>query len=95
MYQEGTPLCPAVLSDVSLVNRGDLIQQLAYRKWKSTILQLLNGLLVPTKGSVRVLILITSTSVNKQIRQIRPMMFMTKSGTTWRKDDFFDGCRCL
>ena len=39
---------------------------------KSTILQLLNGLLVPTKGSVRVFdTLITPTSVNKQIRQIR------------------------
>ena len=52
----------------------DLIQQLLgiQEVGKSTILQLLNGLLVPTKGSVRVFdTLITSTSVNKQIRQIR------------------------
>ncbi|TVW80751.1 ATP-binding cassette domain-containing protein, partial [Streptococcus pneumoniae] len=39
---------------------------------KSTILQLLNGLLVPSQGSVRVFdTLITSTSKNKDIRQIR------------------------
>ena len=39
---------------------------------KSTILQLLNGLLVPSKGSVRVFdTVITPTSTNKEIRQIR------------------------
>lgn len=73
-YQEGTPFASAALSDVSLT-----IEDASYTaiightgSGKSTILQLLNGLLVPTEGSVRVFdTLITSTSVNKQIRQIR------------------------
>ena len=39
---------------------------------KSTILQLLNGLLVPTEGSVVIDdVKITSTSVNKDIKQVR------------------------
>lgn len=73
-YQEGTPLASAALSDVSLtIEDGSytaLIGQTG--SGKSTILQLLNGLLVPSQGSVRVFdTLITSTSKNKDIRQIR------------------------
>ena len=73
-YQEGTPFASAVLSDVSLtIEDGSYTAIIGHTgSGKSTILQLLNGLLVPTKGSVRVFdTLITPTSVNKQIRQIR------------------------
>ena len=73
-YQEGTPFASAALSDVSLtIEDGSYTAIIGHTgSGKSTILQLLNGLLVPTKGSVRVFdTLITSTSVNKQIRQIR------------------------
>ena len=73
-YQEGTPFASAALSDVSLtIDDGSYTAIIGHTgSGKSTILQLLNGLLVPTKGSVRVFdTLITSTSINKQIRQIR------------------------
>ncbi|WP_454385741.1 energy-coupling factor transporter ATPase [Streptococcus sp. Marseille-Q7087] len=73
-YQEGTPFASAALSDVSLtIENGSYTAIIGHTgSGKSTILQLLNGLLVPTEGSVRVFdTLITSTSVNKQIRQIR------------------------
>lgn len=73
-YQEGTPFASAALSDVSLtIEDGSYTAIVGHTgSGKSTILQLLNGLLVPTKGSVRVFdTLITPTSVNKQIRQIR------------------------
>ena len=73
-YQEGTPFASAALSDVSLsIEDGSYTAIIEHTgSGKSTILQLLNGLLVPTKGSVRVFdTLITPTSVNKQIRQIR------------------------
>ena len=73
-YQEGTPFASAALSDVSLtIGDGSYTAIIGHTgSGKSTILQLLNGLLVPTEGSVRVFdTLITSTSVNKQIRQIR------------------------
>ena len=73
-YQEGTPFASAVLSDVSLtIEDGSYTAIIGHTgSGKSTILQLLNGLLVPTEGSVRVFdTLITPTSVNKQIRQIR------------------------
>ena len=73
-YQEGTPFASAALSNVSLtIEDGSYTAIIGHTgSGKSTILQLLNGLLVPTKGSVRVFdTLITSTSVNKQIRQIR------------------------
>ena len=62
------------MSDVSLsIEDGSYTAIIGHTgSGKSTILQLLNGLLVPTEGSVRVFdTLITSTSVNKQIRQIR------------------------
>ena len=73
-YQEGTPFASAALSDVSLtIEDGSYTAIIGHTgSGKSTILQLLNGLLVPTNGSVRVFdTLITPTSVNKQIRQIR------------------------
>ncbi|VNW35201.1 cobalt ABC transporter ATP-binding protein [Streptococcus pneumoniae] len=73
-YQEGTPLASAALSDVSLtIEDGSYTALIGHTgSGKSTILQLLNGLLVPSQGSVRVFdALITSTSKNKDIRQIR------------------------
>lgn len=73
-YQEGTPLASAALSDVSLtIEDGSYTALIGNTgSGKSTILQLLNGLLVPNQGSVRVFdTLITSTSKNKDIRQIR------------------------
>lgn len=73
-YQEGTPLASAALLDVSLtIEDGSYTALIGHTgSGKSTILQLLNGLLVPSQGSVRVFdTLITSTSKNKDIRQIR------------------------
>lgn len=73
-YQDGTPFSSAALSDVSLtIEDGSYTAFIGHTgSGKSTILQLLNGLLVPTEGSVRVFdTLITATSVNKEIRQIR------------------------
>ncbi|HHA9262742.1 cobalt ABC transporter ATP-binding protein [Streptococcus pneumoniae] len=73
-YQEGTLLASAALSDVSLtIEDGSYTALIGHTgSGKSTILQLLNGLLVPSQGSVRVFdTLITSTSKNKDIRQIR------------------------
>ncbi|HEW9546555.1 TPA: energy-coupling factor transporter ATPase [Streptococcus pneumoniae] len=73
-YQEGTPLASAALSDVSLtIEDGSYTALIGHTgSGKSTILQLLNGLLVPSQGSMRVFdTLITSTSKNKDIRQIR------------------------
>ena len=73
-YQGGTPLASAALSDVSLtIEDGSYTALIGHTgSGKSTILQLFNGLLVPSQGSVRVFdTLITSTSKNKDIRQIR------------------------
>lgn len=73
-YQEGTPLASAALSDVSLtIEDGSYTALIGHTgSGKSTILQLLNGLLVPSQGSVLVFdTLVTSTSKNKDIRQIR------------------------
>ena len=73
-YQEGTPLASTALSDVSLtIEDGSYTALIGHTgSGKSTILQLLNGLLVTSQGSVRVFdTLITSTSKNKDIRQIR------------------------
>ena len=73
-YQEGTPLSSSALTDVSLtIEDGSYTALIGHTgSGKSTILQLLNGLLVPSKGSVRVFdTVITSTSTNKEIRQIR------------------------
>ncbi|HGQ0861763.1 TPA: energy-coupling factor transporter ATPase [Streptococcus pneumoniae] len=73
-YQEGIPLASAALSDVSLtIEDGSYTALIGHTgSGKSTILQFLNGLLVPSQGSVRIFdTLITSTSKNKDIRQIR------------------------
>ena len=73
-YQEGNPLASTALLDVSLtIEDGSYTALIGHTgSGKSTILQLLNGLLVPSQGSVRVFdTLITSTSKNKDIRQIR------------------------
>ena len=73
-YQEGTPLASTALSDVSLtIEDGSYTALIGHTgSGKSTILQLLNGLLVPSQGSVRVFdTFITSNSKNKDIRQIR------------------------
>lgn len=73
-YQEDTPLASTALSDVSLtIEDGSYTALIGHTgSGKSTILQLLNGLLVPSQGSVRVFdTLITSNSKNKDIRQIR------------------------
>lgn len=74
IYQEGTPLASTALSNVSLtIEDGSYTALIGHTgSGKSTILQLLNGLLVPSQGTVRVFdTLITSTSKNKDIRQIR------------------------
>lgn len=73
-YQEGTPLSSSALTDVSLtIEDGSYTALIGHTgSGKSTILQLLNGLLVPSKGSVRVFdTVISPTSTNKEIRQIR------------------------
>ena len=73
-YQEGTPLASTALADVSLtIEDGSYTALIGHTgSGKSTILQLLNGLLVPSQGTVRVFdTLITSNSKNKDIRQIR------------------------
>ena len=74
IYQNGTPFASTALSDVSLtIKDGSYTALIGHTgSGKSTILQLLNGLLVPTDGEVRVFdTLITPTSVNKEIRQVR------------------------
>lgn len=74
IYQNGTPFASTALSDVSLtIKDGSYTALIGHTgSGKSTILQLLNGLLVPTDGEVHVFdTLITPTSVNKEIRQIR------------------------
>ena len=73
-YQEGTPLSSSALTDVSLtIEDGSYAALVGHTgSGKSTILQLLNGLLVPSRGSVQVFdTVITPTSTNKEIRQIR------------------------
>lgn len=73
-YQEGTPLSSSALTDVSLtIEDGSYTALVGHTgSGKSTILQLLNGLLLPSKGSVRVFdTVITPISTNKEIRQIR------------------------
>lgn len=74
IYQNGTPFASTALSDVSLtIKDGSYTALIGHTgSGKSTILQLLNGLLVPTDGEVHVFdTLITPTSVNKEIRQVR------------------------
>ena len=68
--KKGLPYASTALSDVSLtIEDGSYTALIGHTgSGKSTILQLLNGLLVPSQGSVRVFdTLITSTSKNKDI----------------------------
>ena len=73
-YQAGTPFEGPALFEVNLeIKDGSYTALIGHTgSGKSTILQLLNGLLVPTEGSVVIDELkITSTSVNKDIKQVR------------------------
>ena len=73
-YQAGTPFEGPALFDVNLEIKDDSYTALIGHtgSGKSTILQLLNGLLTPSVGSVTVNdIEITATSVNKDIKQVR------------------------
>lgn len=73
-YQAGTPFEGPALFDVNLeIKDGSYTTLIGHTgSGKSTILQLLNGLLTPSVGSVTVNdIEITATSVNKDIKQVR------------------------
>lgn len=73
-YQAGTPLESPALFEVNLeIKDGSYTALVGHTgSGKSTILQLLNGLLVPTEGSVVIDdVKITSTSINKDIKQVR------------------------
>ena len=73
-YQAGTPFESPALFEVNLeIKNGSYISLVGHTgSGKSTILQLLNGLLVPTEGSVVINdVKITSTSINKDIKQVR------------------------
>ena len=73
-YQAGTPFEGPALFDVNLeIKDGSYTALIGHTgSGKSTILQLLNGLLTPSVGSVTVNdIEITATSVNKYIKQVR------------------------
>ena len=73
-YQAGTPFEGPALVDVNLeIKDGSYTALIGHTgSGKSTILQLLNGLLTPSVGSVTVNdIEITATSVNKDIKQVR------------------------
>ena len=73
-YQAGTPFEGPALFEVNLeIKDGSYTALVGHTgSGKSTILQLLNGLLVPTEGSVVIDdVKITSTSVNKDIKQVR------------------------
>ena len=73
-YQAGTPFEGPALFEVNLeIKDGSYTALVGHTgSGKSTILQLLNGLLVPTEGSVVINdVKITSTSINKDIKQVR------------------------
>lgn len=73
-YQSGTPFEGHALFDLDLeITDGTYTAIIGHTgSGKSTILQLLNGLNVPTKGSVVIDdTVITATSVNKEIKQVR------------------------
>ena len=73
-YQAGTPFEGPALFDVNLeIKDGSYTALIGHTgSGKSTILQLLNGLLTPSVGSVTVNdIEITAASVNKDIKQVR------------------------
>lgn len=73
-YQEGTPFEGRALFDINLaITDGSYTAFIGHTgSGKSTIMQLLNGLNVPTKGTVFVDdIAITSVSKNKDIKSVR------------------------
>ena len=73
-YQAGTPFEGPALFEVDLeIKSGSYTALIGHTgSGKSTILQLLNGLLVPNQGSVEVgSTVITADSVNKDIKQVR------------------------
>ena len=73
-YQAGTPFEGPALFDVNLeVKTGSYTALIGHTgSGKSTILQLLNGLLTPSSGSVLIDdIEITAASINKDIKQVR------------------------
>ena len=73
-YQAGTPFEGPALFEVDLeIKDGSYTALIGHTgSGKSTILQLLNGLLTPIEGSVQVNnVTITSNSVNKDIKQVR------------------------
>lgn len=73
-YQAGTPFEGPALFGVDLeIKSGSYTALIGHTgSGKSTILQLLNGLLVPNQGSVEVgSTVITADSVNKDIKQVR------------------------
>lgn len=73
-YQEGTPFEGRALFDINLaITDGFYTAFIGHTgSGKSTIMQLLNGLNVPTKGTVFVdNIAITSVSKNKDIKSVR------------------------
>lgn len=73
-YQEGTPFEGRALFDINLaITDGSYTAFIGHTgSGKSTIMQLLNGLNVPTKGTVFVDdVAITSVSKNKDIKSVR------------------------
>ncbi|KXT84924.1 energy-coupling factor ABC transporter ATP-binding protein [Streptococcus panodentis] len=73
-YQAGTPFESPALFEVDLdIKDGSYTALIGHTgSGKSTILQLLNGLLVPSQGSVQIDdVTITAKSVNKDIKQVR------------------------
>ncbi|WP_295503357.1 energy-coupling factor ABC transporter ATP-binding protein [uncultured Streptococcus sp.] len=73
-YQAGTPFEGPALFGVDLeIKSGSYTALIGHTgSGKSTILQLLNGLLVPNQGSVEVgSTVITADSVNRDIKQVR------------------------
>ena len=73
-YQAGTPFEGPALFGVDLeIKSGSYTALIGHTgSGKSTILQLLNGLLVPNQGSVEVgSTVMTADSVNKDIKQVR------------------------
>lgn len=73
-YQAGTPFAGPALFDVNLeIEDGQYTALIGHTgSGKSTILQLLNGLIVPNSGRVKIdEMTITAQSVNKDIKQVR------------------------
>lgn len=73
-YQEGTPFEGRALFDIDLhIKQGSFTAFIGHTgSGKSTVMQLLNGLNIPTKGTVMIADRqITATSQNKEIKNLR------------------------